>query len=171
MLFRTSRKINAVGIDNHTELSVFKAEVRATLAQFGGSDEEWQLRAEILVVTITVAVTLFVISKLGFFAGLALTLFCAAMFCVAYARPFLRFTGQLRTSAHLFNRVLRQSYHSSRLCMDNGNRPAPAFRRLAAPCVGSRDSRLARASFPRAAASRVAFRHTRRRSHSLEPCA
>jgi hypothetical protein len=106
MLFRTSRKINAVGIDNHTELSVFKAEVRATLAQFGGSDEEWQLRAEILVVTITVAVTLFVISKLGFFAGLALTLFCAAMFCVAYARPFLRFTGGTNTPIPLRERLV-----------------------------------------------------------------
>src|SRR2546429_4394335 len=68
-----------------------------------------------------------------------------------------------------FNRVLRQGHHSSRVCLDNRNRTAPAFLRPTPSRLGSCYSRFTRASFPRAAASRVALLRARQRRRSVEP--
>src|SRR2546429_473127 len=66
-------------------------------------------------------------------------------------------------------RVLRQGHHSSRVCLDNRNRTAPAFLRPTPSRLGSCYSRFTRASFPRAAASRVALLRARQRRRSVEP--
>ena len=105
MLFRPSRRLSVLGVDNHTEFNVLKAEAKDTGAQIATRDEERQRRIEILLVLVAVSVAFFVVSKLGFFEGLLLAAFCAAMFCVAYASSFLRLTGATNTPIPLGERL------------------------------------------------------------------